>query len=135
MGSKPIRVYERIEMVDNPNTNFAFFKDGRFPTTHWSVVMAAGKEDSPQATDALEQLCGTYWYPLYAFVRRQVQEAHDAEDLTQEFFSRFLAKEYFGQADPALGRFRSYLLACLKNFLAEQKRQTRRLKRGKVFST
>jgi RNA polymerase sigma factor (sigma-70 family) len=117
-------------MVDNPKTNSAFFKDGRFPTTHWSVVMAVGKGDSPQAADALEQLCGAYWYPLYAFVRRQVQEAYDAEDLTQEFFSRFLAKEYFGRADPALGRFRSYLLTCLKHFLWEQQRQAGRLKRG-----
>ena len=92
--------------------------------------MAAGKGHSAQAADALGQLCRTYWYPLYAFVRRHVSEAHDAEDLTQEFFARFLAKEYFGRADPALGRFRSFLLACLKNFLAEQRRQARRLKRG-----
>jgi len=117
-------------MADNRNTNSAFFKDERFPTTHWSVVMAAGKRDSVQAADALEQLCHTYWYPLYVFVRRQGHKAHDAEDLTQEFFARFLAKEYFGRADPAMGRFRSFLLACLKNFLAEQQRQARRLKRG-----
>jgi len=92
--------------------------------------MAAGKDHSVQATEALEQLCRTYWYPLYAFVRRHISEAQDAEDLTQEFFTRFLAKEYFGRADPARGRFRSFLLACLKNFLAEQRRQARRLKRG-----
>jgi len=92
--------------------------------------MAAGKGDSRQAADALAQLCGTYWYPLYAYVRRQGQGAQDAEDLIQEFFTRFLAKEYFGRADPARGRFRSFLLACLKNFLAEQQRQARRLKRG-----
>jgi RNA polymerase sigma factor (sigma-70 family) len=117
-------------MVDSPNTSSAPFKDGGFATTHWSVVMAAGKGHSAQAAEALEQLCRTYWYPLYAFVRRHVSEAHDAEDLTQDFFTRFLAKEYFGRADPALGRFRSFLLACLKNFLAEQQRQARRLKRG-----
>jgi RNA polymerase sigma factor (sigma-70 family) len=75
-------------------------------------------------------LCRTYWYPLYTYVRRQGHGAQDAEDLTQEFFARFLAKEYFGRADPALGRFRSFLLACLENFLAEQGRQARRLKRG-----
>ena len=92
--------------------------------------MAAGNGDSALAADALEQLCRTYWYPLYAFVRRQGHEAHDAEDLTQEFFARFLAKEYFGRADPALGQFRSFLLACLKNFLLEQGRQARRIKRG-----
>ena len=117
-------------MADNPNSNSASFRDGGFPTTHWSVVIAAGKGDSAQAADALEQLCRTYWYPLYVFVRRQGHKAHDAEDLTQEFFSRFLAKEYFGRADSAMGRFRSFLLACLKNFLREQHRQARRLKRG-----
>jgi len=117
-------------MVDSPNTSLNPSNDGGFVTTHWSVVMAAGKGHSAQATEALEQLCRTYWYPLYAFVRRHVSEAHDAEDLTQEFFTRFLAKEYFGRADPTLGRFRSFLLACLKNFLAEQQRQARRLKRG-----
>jgi len=92
--------------------------------------MAAGKSDSAQAADALEQLCRMYWYPVYAFVRRQGHESHDAEDLTQEFFARLLAKEYFGRADPMLGRFRSFLLACVKNFLSEQRRQARRLKRG-----
>ncbi len=92
--------------------------------------MAAGQSDSAQAAEALEQLCRTYWYPLYAFVRRQGHNAPDAEDLTQEFFARFLAKEYFERADPARGRFRSFLLACLKNFLAEQHRYAGRLKRG-----
>ena len=103
---------------------------GLFTTTHWSVVLAAGRADSPAAAQALEQLCRIYWYPLYVFVRRQGHEAHDAEDLTQEFIARFLAKEYFGRANPALGRFRNYLLACLKHFLSEQWRQAGRLKRG-----
>jgi RNA polymerase sigma-70 factor (ECF subfamily) len=103
---------------------------GLFTTTHWSVVLAAGRADSPAAAQALEQLCRIYWYPLYVFVRRQGHEAHDAEDLTQEFLARFLAKEYFGRANPALGRFRNYLLACLKHFLSEQWRQSGRLKRG-----
>ena len=92
--------------------------------------MAAGRSDSAQAAAALETLCRTYWYPLYAFVRRQGHEAQDAEDLTQEFFARFLAKEYFERADPARGRFRDFLLACLKHFLSEQWRQAGRLKRG-----
>ncbi len=103
---------------------------GLFTTTHWSVVLAAGQADSPAAAQALEQLCRIYWYPLYVFVRRQGHEAHDAEDLTQEFIARFLAKEYFGRANPALGRFRNYLLACLKHFLSERWRQAGRLKRG-----
>jgi len=92
--------------------------------------MAAGKCDSAQAAAALETLCRWYWYPLYAFVRRQGHEVHDAEDLTQEFLARFLAKEYVERADPARGRFRNFLLACLKHFLAEQWRQAGRLKRG-----
>jgi RNA polymerase sigma factor (sigma-70 family) len=117
-------------MAESANTSPAPFRNGGFVTTHWSVVMAAGKGDSSEAADALEQLGRTYWYPLYAFVRRQGYEAHDAEDLTQEFFVRFLAKEYFGRADPAIGRFRSFLLACMKHFLAEQQRQARRLRRG-----
>lgn len=117
-------------MADSLNTRPNPFQNSGFVTTHWSVVMAAGQGDSRQAADALEQLCQTYWYPLYAYVRRQGHKPQDAEDLTQEFFTRFLAKEYFGRADPALGRFRSFLLACLKNFLAEQGRQARRLKRG-----
>lgn len=103
---------------------------GTFATTHWSVVLAAGKSDSAQAAGALERLCRTYWYPLYAFVRREGYNAQDSEDLTQEFFARFLAKEYFGRAEPALGRFRSFLLACLKHFLSEHRRHAGRLKRG-----
>jgi RNA polymerase sigma factor (sigma-70 family) len=117
-------------MADSPNANVNPFQNSGFVTTHWSIVMAVGKGDSSQAAGALEQLCRMYWYPLYAYVRRQGHGAQEAEDLTQEFFTRFLAKEYFGRADPALGRFRSFLLACLKNFLAEQRRQARRLKRG-----
>lgn len=92
--------------------------------------MAAGNGDSVEAAEALDTLCRRYWYPLYAFVRRQGHEVHDAEDLTQEFFTRFLAKEYFDRADPARGRFRNFLLACLKHFLSEQWRQAGRLKRG-----
>lgn len=102
----------------------------QFTATHWSVVMAAGNGDSVEAAEALDTLCRRYWYPLYAFVRRQGHEVHDAEDLTQEFFTRFLAKEYFDRADPARGRFRNFLLACLKHFLSEQWRQAGRLKRG-----
>jgi RNA polymerase sigma-70 factor (ECF subfamily) len=104
--------------------------DGWFATTHWSVVRAAGGEDSPQATEALEKLCRTYWYPLYAHVRRHGHGPEEAQDLTQEFFARLLAKEYTARADPALGRFRSFLLACLEHFLSEQRRRGRRLKRG-----
>ena len=82
-----------------------------FATTHWSVVLAAGEAASPQSATALASLCETYWYPLCAFVRRQGHGPGDAQDLTQEFFLRFLEKEYIGLADPARGRFRTFLLS------------------------
>src|SRR5512143_4009562 len=81
-----------------------------FITTHWSVVLAAGQQESPQAADALEQLCRTYWYPLYAFVRRRGHSPHDTEDLLQGFFACFLEKEYLAKVDRTKGRFRSFLL-------------------------
>jgi RNA polymerase sigma-70 factor (ECF subfamily) len=93
-------------------------------------VLAAGKPASPQSASALAKLCETYWYPLYAFVRRQGHCPQDAQDLTQDFFVRFLEKEYFGLADPTRGRFRTFLLSSLKNFLQEQHRHATRLKRG-----
>jgi DNA-directed RNA polymerase specialized sigma24 family protein len=74
-------------MADSLNTRQNPFKNSGFVTTHWSVVMAAGQGDSTLAADALEQLCQTYWYPLYAYVRRQGHKPQDAEDLTQEFFT------------------------------------------------
>jgi RNA polymerase sigma-70 factor (ECF subfamily) len=94
------------------------------------MVLAAGQNLSPHASAALENLCRTYWFPLYAFVRRHGYNPHDAQDLTQGFFARFLEKDYIGLADPARGRFRSFLLVCLKNFLSEEKRHAGRLKRG-----
>jgi RNA polymerase sigma-70 factor (ECF subfamily) len=101
-----------------------------FATTHWSVVLAAGQSASPNAQQALEKLCRNYWYPLYAFVRRQGNSPEDAQDLTQEFFARLLDREFVALADPARGRFRSFLLGCLKHFLSEQHRRAARLKRG-----
>ena len=80
---------------------------GEFTATHWSVVLAAaGQPESPQAAAALERLCRTYWYPLYVYVRRRGHSPEDAQDLTQQFFARFLQKEYFRLADPRRGRFR-----------------------------
>jgi RNA polymerase sigma factor (sigma-70 family) len=103
---------------------------GQFTTTHWSVVLAAGQGESPRATDALEQLCRTYWYPLYAWVRRHGWSPEDAQDLTQEFFARLLAKDYLARADPQKGKFRSFLLAGLKNLLCDERDKAGRLKRG-----
>jgi RNA polymerase sigma-70 factor (ECF subfamily) len=104
--------------------------DGKFCTTHWSVVLAAGRSNSTRARDALEKLCQTYWYPLYAFVRRLGHGPHDSEDLVQAFFAQCLEKNYLSAADQAKGRFRSFLLIALKRFLANEwdKAQTR--KRG-----
>jgi DNA-directed RNA polymerase specialized sigma24 family protein len=87
---------------------------GTFRTTHWSVVLAARAGADTRATAALETLCRTYWYPLYAFVRRQGYAAEDAQDLTQGFFARLLEKDYLTAVDPAKGRFRSFLLAAIK---------------------
>jgi RNA polymerase sigma factor (sigma-70 family) len=101
-----------------------------FTTTHWSVVLAAGQRDAPDAQRALGKLCRTYWYPLYAFARRQGKSPEDAEDLTQEFFARFLENGSIGLADPARGRFRSFLLGSFKNFIADAHRHASRLKRG-----
>jgi RNA polymerase sigma-70 factor (ECF subfamily) len=101
-----------------------------FATTHWSLVVSAGRNDTPQARDALERLCRSYWFPIYAFVRRQGHGPHDAQDLTQEFFARLLESKSLAGADPARGRFRSFLLASLKHFLANEWDRARAQKRG-----
>jgi len=101
-----------------------------FVTTRWTVVLAAGRKATPQAERALEELCGTYWFPLYAYVRRRGYTKADAEDLTQAFFARFLAKNYLAGLTVERGRFRAFLLASLKNFLANEWDKSQRLKRG-----
>jgi RNA polymerase sigma-70 factor (ECF subfamily) len=105
----------------------------QFATTRWSLVLAAGEE--PGKGDragqvALSQLCQTYWYPLYAYVRRRGHSAADAQDLTQAFFTRLLEKNVIQVADPQKGKFRSFLLATLKDFLANERRRAKTLKRG-----
>ena len=102
----------------------------QFTTTHWSVVLTAGSESSPVAQAALETLCRSYWYPLYAYVRRQGHSPEDAQDLTQEFFARFLEKQIFRQARPERGRFRSFLLTSLKHFLVNEWHRATARKRG-----
>jgi len=101
-----------------------------FTTTHWSVVLTAGDDSSPKAQEALEQLCRTYWYPLYAYVRRKGYGPEDAQDLTQEFFARFLEKNCLSRADRTRGRFRSFLLTSLQNFLVKEWQRARAEKRG-----
>lgn len=101
-----------------------------FRTTHWSVVLAAAHTDSPQCQSALTALCQSYWYPLYAFARRQGRNPQDAEDVTQEFFARLLAKNGLASVRRENGRFRSFLLASLKNFLANDWDRDHAIKRG-----
>jgi len=103
---------------------------GSFPSTHWSVVLSAGHSSVPGAQAALEKLCGTYWFPLYAFARRQGNSPEDAQDLTQDFFFRLLEKNYLAKADPDRGKFRTFLLGSLKNFLVNEWKRAGRLKRG-----
>jgi RNA polymerase sigma factor (sigma-70 family) len=111
-------------MPDSPD------KVGSFSTTHWSVVLGAGQDNPAGAAVALERLCGIYWYPVYAFIRRRGSGQHDAEDLTQGFFAHLLEKDTLKKLDRQKGKFRSFILAALTNFLNNEwdKRQT--LKRG-----
>jgi RNA polymerase sigma-70 factor (ECF subfamily) len=101
-----------------------------FATTHWSVVLAASEHDPARAREALARLCQTYWYPLYAYVRRRGHAAHDAQDLTQSFFARLLERNWVGAADRQRGRFRTFLLTAMSRFLADEWDKLRAQKRG-----
>ena len=103
---------------------------GIFATTHWSVVLAAGEKNTPQSAAALERLCRTYWYPLYAYVRRQGRSPGDAQDLTQDFFAHLLSNGFPCGARPERGKFRSFLLVALRHFLVDQHRHAGAAKRG-----
>src|SRR5689334_4629561 len=102
----------------------------QFPTTRWTLVVAAGDPDRTEARSALVSLCENYWYPLYAFVRRRGHSADQAQDLTQEFFVRVLEGRYLDRADPEKGRFRAFMLTSLKFFLADEGDRRRAQKRG-----
>jgi len=91
-----------------------------FTTTHWSVVLAARDEDAPGGLEALNELCKAYWFPLYAFVRHQGVQAHEAQDLTQEFLATLLRKRDLARVGPEKGRFRSFLLVAMKHFLINE---------------
>ncbi|MFT5469027.1 MAG: DNA-directed RNA polymerase specialized sigma24 family protein, partial [Verrucomicrobiales bacterium] len=93
-----------------------------FATTRWSVVLNARDADAPLAAEALTELCRTYWFPLYAYIRGRGFSAHDAEDLTQGFFAKLLRLESIAKVSPEKGRFRAFLLASVKNFLAAEAR-------------
>jgi len=101
-----------------------------FHTTHWTLVFAAGAGTGPVAQEALANLCGTYWCPLYAFIRRQGSTPHEAEDLTQGFFCQFLQRNALTRVQPNAGKFRSFLLACLKNYLSNERDRASAQRRG-----
>src|SRR2546426_898587 len=104
-----------------------------FATTHWSVVVAAGLDESAPARNALETLCRAYWYPIYVYVRRKGYGPDDAQDLTQEFFAQLISKHHLRLADRNKGKFRTFLLATLDYFLAREWSRAHRQKRGGQF--
>ncbi len=110
------------DLLEGPASEFA--------TTHWSLVLRAGNREDRQADLALASLCQRYWFPLYAFARHRVADVHEAQDLTQEFFARMLEKNMLASASPDRGRFRSFLLTSLKNFLANEWDRAQTQKRG-----
>ena len=117
-------------MTTQPSSQPSSAPGDIFATTHWTVVLAAGRQHSPEAARALEELCRTYWFPLYAYVRRRGPTKEDAEDLTQAFFARLLEKNPFAGLDSEKGKFRAYLLASLKHFLANARDKAQAQKRG-----
>jgi len=117
-------------MSDNTHMSSTPSGTSRFATTHWSVVLAAGTPDSSHYREALETLCRTYWFPLYAYLRRCGHDTHKAEDYTQAFFAQMLEKNYLCDIKPKPAKFRSFLLVALKRFIADQQGRARAVKRG-----
>ena len=102
----------------------------RFATTRWSLVLQARQSDSAPARAALEELCQAYWLPVYAFMRRQTRDVHEAQDWTQGFFASLLARDAFEDLNPELGRFRSFLLAAARHFVSNERDRKATLSRG-----
>ena len=115
---------------DDAHSGSAANSSSDFATTRWSLIVAATGGQQPAAQQALETLCAAYWYPLYAYIRRQGYRGPEAEDLTQGFFAMLLDRRDLAKADPERGRFRTFLLTALKHFLANQLERERALKRG-----
>ena len=126
----PITLPTPGPLMSTDDTRDAAPQDGVFRTTHWSVVLAAQDGQGGTTSRALETLCRAYWYPLYVFVRRRGHDAADAQDLTQEFFAHLLQRDFLRNVAREKGRFRSFLLAALKNFLATEWRRESAAKRG-----
>lgn len=118
-------------MENSPDAGSIQARAGGFASTHWSVVLLAGGARSvPEVQEALARLCSTYWYPLYVFIRRQGHSADEADDLTQEFFTCFLEKDFLSAVNKSRGKFRTFLLACCQHFLANQRDFALAQKRG-----
>jgi RNA polymerase sigma factor (sigma-70 family) len=118
-----------VKAIDQDTTRLKP-EQSEFTTTHWSVVLLAAHQSSSGSQAALEKLCGTYWYPLYVYVRRRGYNAEDAKDLTQDFFVRLLKKEYLHYADRQRGKFRTFLLTSLQRFLINEWNKGRAQRRG-----
>ena len=116
--------------MTNGQTMHTLAGPSQFPTTRWTLVVAAGDPEQKEARSALVSLCENYWYPLYAYLRRRGYPADEAQDLTQEFFIRVLEGRYLDRADPEKGRFRSFILTSLKFFVADEGDRDRAQKRG-----
>jgi RNA polymerase sigma factor (sigma-70 family) len=116
--------------MTNGQTKHTLPGRSQFPTTRWTLVVAAGDPHRKEARSALVSLCEIYWYPLYAWLRRRGHPADQAQDLTQDFFMRVLEGRYLDRADPEKGRFRSFLLTSLKFFVADEEDRHRAQKRG-----
>jgi RNA polymerase sigma factor (sigma-70 family) len=114
----------------NRTESLAGAQAGQFRTTNWSVVLLSAQSQVPGSQSALADLCRLYWYPLYAFVRRRGYSAQDAEDLTQGFFLTLLERKSLRKVTPEKGKFRSFLLASLKNHLIDSFERTNSIKRG-----
>jgi RNA polymerase sigma-70 factor (ECF subfamily) len=132
----PTACFFSVVLIQTANVNTlaenGYRQSDLFPSTHWSAVLAAAKSqvEPDLARAALAELCQTYWTPLYSFVRSRGYTMHDAQDLTQSFFAYLIERKIYARADRQKGRFRSFLLASLKNFLADTSDRERTLKRG-----
>ncbi len=118
-----------IKVMANENGDSSKGAD-QFATTHWSMIISAGRKSSLESKRALESLCAIYWCPLYAYARRRVSDANEAQDLTQAFFAELLEKNYVGTAIPDRGRFRAFLLTAFKHFMSKQWQKSKAQKRG-----
>ena len=107
-------------MQKSHSEDYGSARPGQFNTTHWSVVLRAGRGKSSESSAALESLCRAYWQPVYLFARRKSCSEEDAKDLTQQFFSNLLERNDFSGLDPRKGKFRTFLLTAFTHFLSDQ---------------